>query len=80
MDTVIVGTAANVAAECGAGTGEREHKFVLAHFYNGEPVTVEGFSTKEACLKALEEYNGCEIERLFIELDPTDFGGYSRSK
>lgn len=68
-DFVAIGTARNVYAEYSAGTGERSHKFVIAHFYNGEPVTVEGFATKERALIALEEYKGCEIERLFIEID-----------
>jgi hypothetical protein len=79
-DVVVIGTAANVSAEYGADTGDRTHRFVVAHFYDGEPVSVEGFTTKEAALKALEEYHGADIERLFTELDERDFGGYSRSK
>lgn len=69
MDTVVVGTAFNVDAEYGAGTGNPAHKFVLAHFYDGEPVTVEGFTTKEGALAALEEYHGAEIERLFVTFE-----------
>lgn len=68
-DFVAIGTAANIAAEYSAGTGNPADKFVLAHFYDGEPVSVEGFATKEQAIAMLEEYHGCEIERLFIELD-----------
>lgn len=67
-DKVYIGTALNVDAEVGAGTYEPEHKFIIAHFWNDEPVAVEGFATKEAALAALESYHGAEIERLFVEL------------
>ena len=65
MDKVVVGTSVNVEAEYGYG---QEKKFTLVHFYNDEPVSVEGFDTKEGVLKALEEYHGAESERLFTEL------------
>ena len=69
MDYVKIGTARNISAEYGAGTGNPNHKFVIAHFYDFELVTVEGFETKEVAMKALEEYHGADIEYLFIELD-----------
>ena len=67
-DIVYIGTAANVDAEVGSGTGNPDHKFVIAHFWNGEPVAVEGFTTKAAALAALKDYEGAEIERLFTEI------------
>lgn len=79
-DFVVVGTAANVDAEYGAGTGNPADAYVLAHFYDGEPVSVEGYATKDAAIRALEEYHGCQIERLFTVLDHQDFAGYSRAK
>lgn len=69
MDKVYIGTAANVDAEVGMGTGNREDKFVIAHFCDNEAIAVEGFTNKAAALAALEEYHGAEIEYLFIELD-----------
>jgi len=69
MDTVVIGTAANVEAEYGACTGNPAHKFILAHFYNGEPVAVEGFETKDGVIAAVQEYHGAEVERLFVELE-----------
>jgi hypothetical protein len=65
MDKVIVGTSVNVEAEYGYG---QPKKFTLLHLYNDEPVSVEGFDTKEGVLAALKEYHGAEIERLFTEL------------
>lgn len=69
MDKVIIGTARNVMAEYSAGTGNPEHKFIIAHFFDDELVTVEGFRTKEGAMIALEEYHGADIEYLFINLD-----------
>lgn len=69
MDKVYIGTARNIAAEVGSGTGIKTDKFVIAHFYNDEEMAVEGFETKEAALAALESYHGAEIEYLWIEID-----------
>lgn len=69
MDRVVIGTAANVEAEYAVGTYVKGDAFVLAHFYNDEPVSVDGFKTKEQAIRALQEYDGCEVERLFTTLD-----------
>lgn len=68
MDLVVIGTTRNVEAEYGHGHEIRE-KFTLLHLFDGEPVSVEGFNTEAGILKAVEEYHGAQIERLFIELD-----------
>ena len=68
-DIVYIGTAANVSAEVGSGTGNPSHKFIIAHFWNNEPVAVEGYTTKAAALIALEDYAGAQVEHLFTEID-----------
>lgn len=66
---VYIGTARNIDAEVGMGTGQPEHKFIIVHLCDNEPVGLEGFKTKEEALAALKEYYGADIEYLFTELE-----------
>lgn len=64
MERLVVGTAENVEAEYGA-TDMFGNPFVVFQLYDDEPVSIEGFETKEAAIASVASADRSIIEWMF---------------
>ena len=61
MEIAYIGTTSNISAEYGI---ECDKPFCIALFYDDEAVSVEGFSTADACKSVAKEYD-CSRQYMF---------------
>ena len=59
LEVAYIGTSENIEAEYGA---QCDAPFCIALFYDGEPVSVEGFATKDGMIRAAKAEYDCAHE------------------